>query len=209
MGDSCDAIPADMASTLRETTNGGAPAGPPRDEAKAQLAREKGWVEQQPFKYDAAIPPPDAPSDINLPSGDEIPGWMHRARKYEWSDEYGDIGPEVPELEKELFGSELKLKKGYNFKEYVMHHFFKCSLLTNCSLLSIKVVAEATERPAPVRLFDNAGLHPIMLSNIKKSGYDIPTPVQAYTIPAVLRGRDVIAVAQTGKRKSQISRSIQ
>jgi len=38
-----------------------------------------------------------------------------------------------------------------------------------------------------------------MLSNIKKSGYGVPTPVQAYTIPAVLKGHDVIAVAQTGK----------
>lgn len=61
------------------------------------------------------------------------------------------------------------------------------------------MVAEATERPAPIRSFQDAGLHPVMLENVTKSGYDVPTPIQAYTIPAVLKGRDVIAVAQTGK----------
>lgn len=61
------------------------------------------------------------------------------------------------------------------------------------------MTAEATERPAPIRAFREAGLHPVMMSNVEKSGYSIPTPIQAYTIPAVLKGRDVIATAQTGK----------
>lgn len=38
-----------------------------------------------------------------------------------------------------------------------------------------------------------------MLENIKLCGYERPTPVQAYTIPAVLNGRDIISIAQTGK----------
>lgn len=38
-----------------------------------------------------------------------------------------------------------------------------------------------------------------MVENIKLCGYEIPTPVQAYTIPAVLQNRDVIGVAQTGE----------
>ena len=37
-----------------------------------------------------------------------------------------------------------------------------------------------------------------MVNNIDLCGYTNPTPVQAYTIPAVLENRDVIAVAQTG-----------
>ena len=32
----------------------------------------------------------------------------------------------------------------------------------------------------------------------KKMGYRVPTPIQAYTIPAVLSGADVIGIAQTG-----------
>jgi ATP-dependent RNA helicase DDX3X len=42
-------------------------------------------------------------------------------------------------------------------------------------------------------------LHPILEEVVtKKMGYSQPTPIQAYTIPAVLSGADVIAIAQTG-----------
>jgi len=32
-----------------------------------------------------------------------------------------------------------------------------------------------------------------------KMGYSVPTPIQAYTIPAVLSGADVIGISQTGQ----------
>ena len=47
--------------------------------------------------------------------------------------------------------------------------------------------------------FDDAGLHPNMLQNVKLCKYDAPTPIQAWTLPAVLSGFDVIASAQTGE----------
>ncbi len=37
-----------------------------------------------------------------------------------------------------------------------------------------------------------------MVENVRMSHYYNPTPVQAYAIPALLTGHDVIAVAQTG-----------
>lgn len=38
-----------------------------------------------------------------------------------------------------------------------------------------------------------------MLENIKLAGYVKPTPVQAFAMPAILKGHDLIACAQTGK----------
>ena len=47
--------------------------------------------------------------------------------------------------------------------------------------------------------FEHAGLHPVMLANVKLCGYKIPTPIQAYCLPSVLKGIDIIGIAQTGK----------
>ncbi len=38
-----------------------------------------------------------------------------------------------------------------------------------------------------------------MVSNIEKCGYKVPTPVQAYVLPSILKDIDVIGIAQTGK----------
>lgn len=78
-------------------------------------------------------------------------------------------------------------------------HFVVCLLIHAYSLNSIKVVVEATHKVAPISSFADAGLHPIMLENIRLCGYKVPTPIQAYGIPAILAGRDLMAVAQTGK----------
>lgn len=38
-----------------------------------------------------------------------------------------------------------------------------------------------------------------MMANLKLAQYEKPTTIQSYTIPAVMQGHDVVAVAQTGK----------
>ena len=35
--------------------------------------------------------------------------------------------------------------------------------------------------------------------NVKLAKYDVPTPIQQYILPAVFKGHDVVACAQTGK----------
>ncbi|MEO9943623.1 DEAD/DEAH box helicase [Paraglaciecola sp.] len=50
--------------------------------------------------------------------------------------------------------------------------------------------------------FADLGLSPKILSAITSKGYTTPSPIQAQAIPAVLKGSDVMAAAQTGTGKT-------
>jgi superfamily II DNA/RNA helicase len=74
----------------------------------------------------------------------------------------------------------------------------------------IEVVAESeASEPARVRkresdtlTFSDLGLSDAILKSVSDVGYEEPTPIQAITIPAMLRGGDIIAQAQTGSGKT-------
>jgi len=50
--------------------------------------------------------------------------------------------------------------------------------------------------------FDDLGLSAELLQAVSQQGYSQPTPIQANAIPAVLKGSDVLAAAQTGTGKT-------
>ncbi|KAL9596039.1 MAG: hypothetical protein Q9219_006055 [cf. Caloplaca sp. 3 TL-2023] len=119
----------------------------------------------------------------NIDDYDTIPSWAANARRYEWSDEFGDVGPEDPELEAMLFHAEDKMEVGDHLQK----------------LTDIAVTLESEASINPIIKFDDAGLHPIVRRNVELCGYKIPTPIQAYCLPAVLKNLDVIGIAQTGR----------
>lgn len=53
---------------------------------------------------DGEIPTDSPPADL--------PQWASGEARYEWNDEYGDVGPAFPELEKILFGDEDHVRAG-------------------------------------------------------------------------------------------------
>jgi superfamily II DNA/RNA helicase len=66
----------------------------------------------------------------------------------------------------------------------------------------------SSETTAPVgaqatqATFDDLGLSEPTLRAVKEGGYATPTPIQAQAIPEVLKGRDVLGIAQTGTGKT-------
>lgn len=54
----------------------------------------------------------------------------------------------------------------------------------------------------PVVEFEHCSFPPTLSGNLKKAGYDTPTPVQIQMVPVGLTGRDVIASADTGSGKT-------
>ena len=50
--------------------------------------------------------------------------------------------------------------------------------------------------------FPSLGLDPRLLKNVETQGYTATTPIQKKAIPAILEGRDVVGLAQTGTGKT-------
>jgi len=117
--------------------------------------------------------------------GSEQSKWAHSTRRFEWKEEYGDVAPRDEELEKELFDKE-KASEGINFAKYD----------------EVKGQIESAEEILPITDFAEANLHPVMLENVRLSGYTSATPIQRYSIPVIMQGEDLIACAETGSGKT-------
>lgn len=50
--------------------------------------------------------------------------------------------------------------------------------------------------------FESLRLSPNVYKAIKKKGYRVPTPIQRKTMPLILAGHDVVAMARTGSGKT-------
>jgi ATP-dependent RNA helicase DDX3X len=107
----------------------------------------------------------------------------------QWRDDKHVPGPPNTRLERELFGAPddpSKQHTGINFSNYD----------------DIPVEASGQDVPEPVNAFSNPPLDDHLLSNISLANYKVPTPVQKYSIPIVMSGRDLMACAQTGSGKT-------
>ncbi|CAD6499419.1 BgTH12-03535, partial [Blumeria graminis f. sp. triticale] len=107
----------------------------------------------------------------------------------QWRDGKHIAGPANSRLERELFGvadDPTKQQTGINFEKYD----------------DIPVEASGTNVPEPVLKFNNPPLDDHLLRNIELAHYKVPTPVQKYSIPIVMGGRDLMACAQTGSGKT-------
>lgn len=70
--------------------------------ANRERARDAGWVETVPVDYNVQ----------QTTREDDYAHYLRNSAVYEWDDEYGDIGPEVPELEQDLFGGDFRVRQG-------------------------------------------------------------------------------------------------
>lgn len=64
------------------------------------------------------------------------------------------------------------------------------------------VITEAIDNFVPEHTFANFPIDSRLKANITKKGYDLPTPIQDKIIPHILRGLDVVGIANTGTGKT-------
>ncbi|XP_062173725.1 putative DEAD-box ATP-dependent RNA helicase 29 [Alnus glutinosa] len=61
---------------------------------------------------------------------------------------------------------------------------------------------EKQQKKAKSGGFESLGLSPDVYRGIKRKGYRVPTPIQRKTMPLILSGADVVAMARTGSGKT-------
>ncbi|XP_060858584.1 ATP-dependent RNA helicase vasa-like [Metopolophium dirhodum] len=81
---------------------------------------------------------------------------------------------------------DLTIEAGLNFEKYD----------------KIEVTVSGMDVPKNITSFKDSGLREILLCNLTKYHYSIPTPIQKYAIPIIMNGKDMIASAQTGSGKT-------
>jgi ATP-dependent RNA helicase DDX46/PRP5 len=64
------------------------------------------------------------------------------------------------------------------------------------------IKVQGSKVPRPALKFAQFGLGTQVLDVIRDLGFEMPTPIQSQTIPAIMSGRDVIGVAKTGSGKT-------
>lgn len=100
-----------------------APAAEPVAEATVAAVAKKnpqevGWVEKQAYDYETYNKSSKELFDEGLaPGGLGAQDWASNAAKYEWDEDYGDVGPAFPDLEKQLFGGEHRMRTGIEFSK--------------------------------------------------------------------------------------------
>jgi ATP-dependent RNA helicase DDX3X len=68
--------------------------------------------------------------------------------------------------------------------------------------IPVQVSGSRTEELKSINRFSEAKLSESLFDNLRRCGYDRPTPVQKHSIPIVVGGRDLMACAQTGSCKN-------
>nr|XP_023660431.1 probable ATP-dependent RNA helicase DDX59 [Paramormyrops kingsleyae] len=120
--------------------------------------------------------------------------------------------PDVIEMEKTFplmptdvdsptFGNAADQKQGYIYREDPF-----ISSLTEEQVLRVKrdlgIVTEGQHVCRPIIEFEHCGFPSTLCVNLKRAGYEAPTPVQMQMLPVALLGCDAIASADTGSGKT-------
>lgn len=79
---------------------------------------------------------------------------------------------------------------------------FEGTRIDESKFINKAVITEEVDKFIPEHKFTDFALDKTLLSNIQEKGYMDPTPIQDRSIPQLLRGRDIVGIANTGTGKT-------
>ena len=107
---------AELGNALADTTDAHDKDVNAKAGENAARAREQGWAEPEKYNYTAYNASSREEREA-VEAEHDLSDWASNAAKYEWSDEYGDVGPPHPELERLLFHEGSGTRSGVMFQK--------------------------------------------------------------------------------------------
>ncbi|NXX39611.1 DDX59 helicase, partial [Tricholaema leucomelas] len=97
--------------------------------------------------------------------------------------------------------TETSLDAPYFYKDHSFILGLRDEQIENLKL-QLGIAVQGQQVPRPIVEFEHCGFPETLNHNLKKSGYEVPTPIQMQMIPVGLLGRDIVASADTGSGKT-------
>ena len=154
------------------------------------------------FKCGAPNPDPEARRRAAQNRGSRGPPPWHpdsagRTKSWKWQgleggDDFDDNLPDDEQSFRAQFGE--AMSSGIDFAKYADIPV-KIDLPPSLS-------PEAAEAASAVTQFSGLKCGRLLLRNLRFAGFEVPTPVQAHSVPLAMQSADVISVAQTGSGKT-------
>ncbi|XP_022364650.1 probable ATP-dependent RNA helicase DDX59 isoform X2 [Enhydra lutris kenyoni] len=98
-------------------------------------------------------------------------------------------------------GPESPLNAFYVYREHAFISNLQEDQIENLKR-QLGIVVQGQDVTRPIIDFEHCGFPEALNHNLKKSGYEVPTPIQMQMIPVGLLGRDILASADTGSGKT-------
>ncbi|KAG8518019.1 putative ATP-dependent RNA helicase DDX59 [Galemys pyrenaicus] len=99
------------------------------------------------------------------------------------------------------FEPESPLNAAYAYEEHPFILSLQEAQIENLKQ-QLGILVEGQDVSRPIIDFEHCGFPEALNHNLKKSGYEVPTPIQMQMIPVGLLGRDILASADTGSGKT-------
>lgn len=72
----------------------------------------------------------------------------------------------------------------------------------NFDKIEVKLSGNGCDKISKITTFESSGMQELLLTNVTRSGYTKPTPIQKLSIPVIQARRDLMGCAQTGSGKT-------
>lgn len=179
------------------------------NDAEIDAAALEMWRSEQPQQHTEKRPPPPVEkpvrSERTTENGEQPKGIGGQNPFRQRQQQNGENNGDGAGAENGINQEQKEFVPPYIPKETDAEHLFTQGITSGDKFNDyekIPIKVTGNDVPPSIVSFETSQLAKLLLDNVSRSGYGVPTPIQKAAIPALLAARDVMGCAQTGSGKT-------